>query len=276
MAKRYRKIFGDSALYRKFALTEDEIAELKSSFAARLAVADRTDRKAFNELVAFLDVQLAHIGGGRYTLENSDFMRALTKIESLGRTLVFEPERAEVAQHGQKFTGERIEAWSVPRSTGMLLNLLVARVAPGRIIEIGTSIGYSTIWMAAALCRTGNAGIIDTIDNLPAKVDVAKSFFHASGLDERIVVHQADALTYLRSQSAGSVDFIFLDADKERYGEYLDEIERILTKNGIMVADNVFDFGKNMVSMLDKLKRSTSFLSHLIELDNGLVISKKC
>lgn len=276
MPNNYRKIFGDPTIYQKFALTENEILKLIDEFSVESAKATEADKKKFDGLVSFIDALLSDdILNSRALPRNRKIASILKEIEGLESTVSFSLPSTEGKRYGQKFSGERIGLWSVPRTSGALLDSLVEYLHPKRIIEIGTSAGYSTLWMADGLSRPKNENIIDTIDNFPPKLELARKYFKDAGMDDRIVAHEVDALTYLRLQPTESSELVFLDADKERYADYLVEIERILVNGGVIIADNVYDFGKSMRSFLDALKKSQKFLSHLIEVDNGLLIAQK-
>ena len=119
---------------------------------------------------------------------------------------------------GQKVRGETIQLWSVNRKTAGVLEYLVAATKARRILEIGTSAGYSTLFLANGAKQ--NRGKVLTVEALPEKVLLAKKHFKLSGLNN-ITLLEGNALKILKTWNGGSVDFVFLDADKENYGKYL-------------------------------------------------------
>ena len=114
----------------------------------------------------------------------------------------------------EEYSGENDGVYAIPREEGFFLNLLVRLQRPGRIVELGTSSGYSTIWLALAASAYG--GRVDTVEYDAAKVELAKSNFHRAGLADTITIHQADAAGFL-DRLEGPVDFVFMDTEKADY-----------------------------------------------------------
>lgn len=130
----------------------------------------------------------------------------------------------------------------VPARTGLLLQILVRATGARRIVEIGTLAGYSALWMARAL---PDGGMLVTLEKEPDHVALAREFVERAGLAEAVDVRQGRAIDLLRQiDSDGTVDLVFLDADKESYTAYLGEARRLLRPGGILVADNAFWKGK--------------------------------
>ena len=136
---------------------------------------------------------------------------------------------------------ERIPILS--RDSGRMLAALAANRR--RVVEIGTAIGYSTLWMALAM---PNGGTIVTIDPDRARTERARGFWRAAGLpDERIVVVNARALDALAGSSpelAGPFDLVFIDALKDEYLAYLDALMDRLAPGAVVLADNVLWSGR--------------------------------
>jgi len=181
---------------------------------------------------------------------------------------------------GQKVKGETIKLWSVPKNTAELLEFFIVATKSKRILEIGTSAGYSTLYLAMG--ATYNKGKVFTVEKLKTKIDLAKDNFKKSKLDN-IQLLAGDAEEILKSGKLGKLDLIFLDADKENYGRYFDLLMSLLKKGGFIIADNVFDYGHMMKDYLDKvlgtkLPNSQSdrrVISYTLPIDNGVIITKK-
>ena len=130
----------------------------------------------------------------------------------------------------------------VPARTGLLLQILVRATGARRIVEVGTLGGYSALWMARALPA---GGMIVTMEKEPERVALARKFIERAGLSEAVDVRHGRAIDLLREiDPDGSVDMVFLDADKESYPAYLAEARRLLRPGGLLVADNAFWKGK--------------------------------
>ena len=128
---------------------------------------------------------------------------------------------------------------SVSPTEGKLLHLLALLCNAGRILEIGTLAGYSTIWMARALPPGGR---LITIEANPAHAEVASNNLERAGLDDRVGVRVGralDVLPELVAEGQGPFDMIFIDADKAPYAEYLEWALRLARPGTLILADNV-------------------------------------
>lgn len=119
---------------------------------------------------------------------------------------------------------------------GELLHILARATQAGRILELGTATGYSTIYLARSF--TSDSGRLVTIDNDPDMADRAIKNFQKAGLYHQIDVIVGDAQEKLTAMD-GVFDFIFLDIDKEYYAAILKNCHRLLKQGGLLVADNV-------------------------------------
>jgi caffeoyl-CoA O-methyltransferase len=119
---------------------------------------------------------------------------------------------------------------------GELLYIFAKATQSLRILELGTAIGYSTIFLARAFSSTH--GKLVTVDKDPDMAARAKMNFHRAGLDQRIDMVVGDSQEKL-SQMDESFDLVFLDIDKEHYAGVLPHCGRLLKKGGLLIADNV-------------------------------------
>ena len=119
--------------------------------------------------------------------------------------------------------------------TGALLHTLARVSGARRILEIGTAIGYSTLWMATALPADGT---LITMEYDAARAGRARDHFAAAGCAERISVIVGDATRFLH-KVGGPFDMIFQDSDKKLYEPMLDRLIALLRPGGLLVADNV-------------------------------------
>lgn len=182
---------------------------------------------------------------------------------------------------GRKHVGETIKLWSVPRKSANVLRNLVLLTDAKNILEIGTSAGYSTLFLADGASCIG--GKVVTVEILKEKADLARKFFDQSKLNN-IDLIEGEARNLLKNWQRGGIDLVFLDADKENYGKYLGLLLPLMNQNGLIVADNINDYGHMMEDYLQKVtgthlphsradKRVVSY--YLAALDNGLMISKR-
>jgi predicted O-methyltransferase YrrM len=118
---------------------------------------------------------------------------------------------------------------------GRLLSILAASAPPGDCLEIGTSAGYSTLWLAFA-CQISGHKLI-TFEILPEKIALARETLQIAGLEN--FVHQVQGDARQQVQNFKEVAFCFLDADKDTYMACYEAIVPNLVSGGILAADNI-------------------------------------
>ena len=123
---------------------------------------------------------------------------------------------------------------------GRFLELLVHGLAAKRVLELGTYSGYGTLSMAAGLPAGGR---IDSCEISEEHAAVARRYLERAGYADRVTVHVGPALDTIRGLD-GEFDFVFIDADKENYLAYYDEVLPRLTAHGLIAADNTLWSGR--------------------------------
>jgi len=134
---------------------------------------------------------------------------------------------------------DRLARWrNVEPETAALLGVLVrAKVRP-RVLEIGTSNGYSTIWLADAAEATG--GRVTSLDIEPRRTAVAQENLAKAGLDDtHVELRTEDAAIVLQAAQDDAFDLIFLDAERAAYASYWPDLVRTLAPAGLLAVDNV-------------------------------------
>jgi predicted O-methyltransferase YrrM len=130
--------------------------------------------------------------------------------------------------------------------TGRFLAILAAGAPPGRIVEIGTSAGYSTLWLVLA-CR---GRVITTFENSPAKIALARETFREAGVADLIDLVEGDALEHLTT--VRDIAFCFLDVEKELYLSCYEAVVPNLVPGGLLVADNTINHRATLQPMIDR------------------------
>jgi len=131
--------------------------------------------------------------------------------------------------------GERDDLPLVDAEVGALLRVLTMATRATRVLEIGTAIGYSGVWMAGALPKDG---MLVTMEVDDSRAKIARDNFAKAGLADRASVVVGDAARMLH-KVAGPFDLIFQDGDKKQYGPMLDRLVELLRPGGLLVTDNV-------------------------------------
>jgi len=125
---------------------------------------------------------------------------------------------------------------NVPTSDGRLLRLLAESMGAKNVVEIGTSTGYSTIWMGLALKQTGGKCTTYEIDSKRAAT--ARANFERAGMSDIITLVEGDAHEKIKDLK-GPIDILFLDADKNGYIDYLNKLMPKIRKGGLIIAHNI-------------------------------------
>jgi caffeoyl-CoA O-methyltransferase len=160
--------------------------------------------------------------------------------------------------------------WNVSHEDGKILYELVLKGKCKNIVEIGTSTGHSTIWLAWAAAKTG--GKVITIEVEKNRYNTALENFKKAGVTEYIDARLGNAHDIVPAIE-GTVDLVFCDADKDWYLKYFQILEPKITINGCFTAHNVLWAGQaNINQFLEYLKKNSRFKTH-IEKGSGEGIS---
>ncbi len=162
---------------------------------------------------------------------------------------------------------------NITRETGELLSVLVRAAAARRILEIGTSNGYSTLWLAEAAQATG--GTVTTVERSSYKAGLASANLGRSGLAPRIKLVQGDAASLLRESGSGSYDLVFLDSERSEYCAWWPLLGDVLRPGGLMVADNATSHAGEMEPFLGLVRADAGFTSCIVPVGNGEFLAVK-
>ena len=164
---------------------------------------------------------------------------------------------------------------SVGRDAGMLLYLLATGAQSRRILELGTSYGYSTVWLAAAARTTG--GKVMSLELKEFKIEHARQALTRAGLSTRVEFHAGDCLDTLK-QLPGPFDFVLLDAWKDLYLPCFELVHPKLSPGGIIAADNMLlpeSARQQAESYRARVRAAGDMDSVLIPVGNGIEVSRK-
>jgi predicted O-methyltransferase YrrM len=150
--------------------------------------------------------------------------------------------------------------------TGALLHTLARSCGARRILEIGTAIGYSTLWMAAALPADG---ALITMEYDATRAARARDHFAAAGVADRVSVIVGDATRFLH-KVGGPFDLIFQDSDKKLYEPVLDRLIELLRPGGLLVADNILWNGEVIPGYVANPKYSEEDTSAIVSFSRRL------
>ncbi len=149
----------------------------------------------------------------------------------------------------------------VRTETKELLKVLILNQKPMRILEVGTAVGFSAIYMCGYMPEHGH---MTTIEKYAPRIEEAKRNFIRAKVTDKITLLEGDAGQILKGLS-GSFDFIFMDAAKGQYIHFLPEVLRLLTVGGMLVSDNVLQDGDILESRYAVEKRNRTIHSRMRE-----------
>ncbi|MGM9974982.1 MAG: O-methyltransferase [Clostridiaceae bacterium] len=174
----------------------------------------------------------------------------------------------------------------VQKETARFLELITAIQQPNRILELGTAIGYSSILMSESL---NNKVDILTIERDSRMIALAKDNIMKHGYNN-IKILEGEALDILEGLE-GTFDMIFLDGGQGHYNHYLPHCLRLLSKDGVIVADNVLFRGmvasdelikrrkitivKRMRKYLDEVNANPALITSVIPMGDGIAITRR-
>ena len=176
----------------------------------------------------------------------------------------------------------------IRREMQSFIKTFLAMNQPGRILEVGTAIGFSTLLM----CEYGREDLqIVTIENYDKRIPIARENFRRAGREDQITLLEGDAGELLKTLE-GPFDMIFMDAAKGQYIHWLPDIRRLMSKGSVLISDNVLQEGdiieshylverrkrtiyKRMREYLYELKHDPSFVTSILPLGDGVTVSVK-
>jgi predicted O-methyltransferase YrrM len=159
--------------------------------------------------------------------------------------------------------------WIIPRETGEFLNNLIRENNMKRVLEVGTSIGYSGIWIAEALAHTG--GKLYTIESHNERFNRAKENFKKAGLSDYIVQLKGHAPDV---EIPDMFDLLFLDATKAEHVSYIIAFLFHMKKGGIIVTDNALTHKPQLEKYKEYIFNSPQLESKLIRKGDGIYFSR--
>lgn len=149
----------------------------------------------------------------------------------------------------------------IRKEMGNLLKVLLALKQPKNILEVGTAVGYSSILMSENMpagCK------ITTIENYDKRIPVARENFVRAGKQDVITLIEGDATEVLKELN-GTYDFIFMDAAKGQYINFLPEILRLMPEGGLLISDNVLQEGEIVQSKYGVTRRNRTIHTRMRE-----------
>ena len=164
--------------------------------------------------------------------------------------------------------------WNISRTTAEFLYDLIVDSKSKSVIEVGTSNGYSGIWIAKALKKTG--GRLTTIEFYDKRLDIAKENFEKCGVSDIIETKKGDAATILEYLPEDfRIDFAFIDANKAQYIKFFHLIAPHLNTGGYIACDNVISHAAKVQTFIYDINANPDYENVVLPLPAGLSLAKK-
>ncbi|GAA3230862.1 class I SAM-dependent methyltransferase [Streptomyces thermocoprophilus] len=183
-------------------------------------------------------------------------------------------ELEEFGEANDRATAERDRRMlNITHDTGVLLTVLLRNGRCRDVLEVGTSNGYSTLWLAHAV---GAEGHVTTVERAPHKRAMAEENFRRSGLAPRIRQIAGDAGEFLASSASGAYDFVFLDSERGEYAGWWPDLWRVLRPGRLLVVDNAVSHADELKDFVRLVEGTEGCVSSLLPVGKGeLVILKE-
>lgn len=177
----------------------------------------------------------------------------------------------------------RKDFWNIPHESANFINMLIKTKNMKNILEIGTSNGYSAIWICDALSIT--KGHLVSLEFWQKRIDLAEENLKYCGLFDYITIKLGSALESIKKLSPKdfqepetnklALDMVFIDANKKEYIKYFELVHPLIKKNGIILADNVTSHKESTSTYVEAISQHPDYQTQLLPFDGGLLMSVK-
>ena len=201
-------------------------------------------------------------------------------------------ERSKLERQGKIGVSREEMMLAITYETGLFFNIFLKAMKAKRALEIGTSSGYSSLWIIEALLQNtvfnkqskpSSDKALITIENDPLKIEKASSNFSSAGVYDKIDIIKGAAIDILHSlppfENNELFDFVLIDADKENLKEYFDLVLPMTNVGGVIATDNVLypeDYRPIMTSFINYIRAKPNIQSVTVPIGHGEEITTKC
>lgn len=183
-------------------------------------------------------------------------------------------ELEQFGRHNDDTVAERPRRMlNITRDTGEFLAVMVRAMGARRVLEVGTSNGYSTLWLARAAQAVG--GKVTSVEYADFKVALAARNFARAGLAAAIDQVHGDAGPFLEAGAAGAFDLVFLDSERAQYVAWWPHIRRIVRSGGLLVVDNATSHAGEIAAFAALVRADPGFISCVVPVGNGEFLATK-
>lgn len=163
--------------------------------------------------------------------------------------------------------------WNVSRQSANFINMLIKLMNAQNVLEIGTSNGYSGLWIADALKETG--GHLTTIEFWEKRQCIARENFQKCGLGDIITCKIGDACEVIKNEISAQFDLVFIDANKGEYVQYFEAVHPFVKKGGVILADNITSHAGKVQPFIDAITDIGCYQVQVLDLPDGMLMGYK-
>lgn len=198
----------------------------------------------------------------------------LEELEKLSKTLVwYSPSQIEIGQHlsdPEGIYGDR--PWPISPETGEFLYNFIIQNKIKNVIERGTGIGYSGVWMGLALKQVG--GKLFTIEKRDYKSKIAKVYFEKANINYKIFEEEIETALPKLAKEVERLDLLFFDANRAKFIEYLETLLPIISTKTFLIVDNTTDMKERLQNFKEYLINN-GWKIEVLATGDGLWICRK-
>ncbi len=165
------------------------------------------------------------------------------------------------------------EFWNISHQTGNFINMLIKLMNAKNVLELGTSNGYSGLWIADALKQT--KGHLTTIEFWEKRQCLARKYFQDCGLSDFATFKIGQAYDIIKTEITDMFDLVFIDANKQEYIKFFKVIHPHLKKGGVILADNITSHAQKVKPFVDTISNHPEYQVQILDLPDGLLMAYK-
>lgn len=166
------------------------------------------------------------------------------------------------------------EFWNVSHQTGNFINMLIKLMGAKNVLELGTSNGYSGLWIADAVKEIG--GHYTTLEFWEKRQCLAREYFEYCGLSDVATFKIGQAYDIIMSDlQEERYDLVFIDANKQEYIKFFEAVHPLLKKGGVILADNITSHAKKVQPFVDAISSHNEYQVQILDLPDGLLMAYK-
>ena len=166
------------------------------------------------------------------------------------------------------------EFWNISHQTGNFISMLIKSANIKNVLELGTSNGYSALWIAEALQYT--KGHLTTIEFWEKRQCLARENIENCGLSEYVTFKIGQAIDVIRDELQNEkYDLVFMDANKGEYLSLFQAFHPLVKRKGIILADNVTSHAKKVAPFIEAITNDGEYQAQVLDLPDGLLMAYK-